>query len=138
MSLKIIKQEVGPWPMNAYILIDETTQSSAIIDPGADAEQLLSAVLDTRVAAILVTHGHADHVGALDAVRSATEAPVYMNPIDARGFNLQFDQALDDGQLISIGEQQLRAGGVGVRQKKESVVHGAYLKKPPHYCGQGA
>jgi hydroxyacylglutathione hydrolase len=109
MTLKLIMLEVGPWPMNAYILVDEESNTSAIVDPGADANRILSSLEGTQVTAILVTHGHADHVGALDEIKSATHAPVYMNPIDAEGFNLQFDQALQDGQLISIGSQQLRA-----------------------------
>ena len=109
MTLKLIKLEVGPWPMNAHILVDEESNTSAIVDPGADANRILSAVEGTQVAVILVTHGHADHVGALDEIKSATHAPVFMNPIDAEGFNLQFDQALQDGQLISIGSQQLCA-----------------------------
>ena len=109
MSLKLTKQEVGPWPMNAYILADEETHTSAIVDPGADAKQLLSLAADTQVAAILITHGHPDHVGALEAVKSATGAPVYMNPADAEEFQLQFDQPLQDGQRVAIGNQQLRA-----------------------------
>ena len=109
MTLKLIKLEVGPWPMNAHILVDEESNTSDIVDPGADANRILSAVEGTQVAVILVTHGHADHVGALDEIKSATHAPVFMNPIDAGGFNLHFDQALQDGQLISIGNQQLRA-----------------------------
>jgi hydroxyacylglutathione hydrolase len=109
MTFKLIKQEVGPWPMNTYLLIDEDTNTSVIIDPGADATSILSSAEGTRVAAIFITHGHADHVGALDEVRSATKAPVYMNPIDAKGFQLQFDLPLLDGQLVPIGDRQLRA-----------------------------
>jgi glyoxylase-like metal-dependent hydrolase (beta-lactamase superfamily II) len=109
MTLKLIKQAVGPWPMNAYILIDEETNTSAIIDPGADAETILALTDGTQVAAIFITHGHADHVGALAEVKSASNAPVYMNPIDAEGFKLNFDQPLQDGQQVAIGNQQLRA-----------------------------
>lgn len=107
--MKLIKQEVGPWPMNAYILIDEDSNTSAIVDPGADANKLLSLVEGTQVAAIFITHGHADHVGALDEVKGATNAPVYMNPIDAEGFQIKFDKPLQDGQPIAVGGQQLRA-----------------------------
>jgi len=109
MSLKLITQAVGPWLMNAYILIDEETNTSAIIDPGADAETILSLTDGTQVAAIFITHGHADHVSALAEVKAATNAPVYMNSIDAEGFKLNFDQPLQDGLLIPVGNQQLRA-----------------------------
>lgn len=109
MTLKLILKEVGPWPMNAYVVIDEDSKTSAIIDPGADAEALLSLMEGTQMTAILITHGHADHVGALAEVKARTGAPVYMNRLDADGFKLEFDIPLQDGQVIPIGDQQLRA-----------------------------
>jgi hydroxyacylglutathione hydrolase len=109
MNLKLIQKTVGPWPMNAYIVIDQESRTSAIIDPGAGAGEILSLVENTRLAAILITHGHADHVGALAEVKAETNAAVYMNPLDAEEFNLDFDLPLQDGQLIPIGDQQLRA-----------------------------
>ena len=109
MSLNLITLTVGPWPMNAYIIVDETTNTNAIIDPGTDAEEIHSQVVGTQVAAILVTHGHADHVGALSEVKSSTNAPVYLNPLDADKFKLDFDHPLQDNQVIPIGSQQLRA-----------------------------
>ena len=63
MTLKLITMTIGPWPMNAYIVIDQATNISAIIDPGAEAEKLVAQVEGTQVASILITHGHADHVG---------------------------------------------------------------------------
>ena len=109
MSLKLIRKEVGPWPMNAYLVIDEDSGTSVIIDPGADAEALLSLVEGNQITAILITHGHADHVGALVEVKSRTGAPIYMNQLDADGFKLECDIPLQDGQVISIGDQRLRA-----------------------------
>ena len=108
MTFTLIHLTVGPWPMNAYIVIDKTTNTSAIIDPGADADRLLSQVEDSRVAAIMITHGHADHVGALAAVKSATKAPVYINPLDAAKFELDYDHPFENNQVIPIGEQRLR------------------------------
>ena len=90
MALKLIVKAVGPWPMNTYLLIDQGTYTSAIVDPGAEAETILSLVEDTQVAAILITHGHADHVGALGEIKAGTNAPVYINQLDAEGFNLEF------------------------------------------------
>ena len=109
MTLKLIEKAVGPWPMNTYVVIDESTNTSAIVDPGAEAETILSLVEDTQVAAILITHGHADHIGALGEIKAGTNAPVYINQLDAEGFNLDFDISLLDGQIILIGDQQVRA-----------------------------
>ena len=109
MTLKLIKEAVGPWPMNAYILIDEESNTSAIIDPGADADAILSLTEGTQVAAVFITHGHADHVGALAEVKAAVQAPVYINQAEAQAIKLAFDIPLLDGQLIPIGNQQLRA-----------------------------
>lgn len=109
MTPKLIKQTVGPWPMNAYILIDEGTNASALIDPGADADTILAQVEGTSIEAIFITHGHADHVGALEEIKAATRAPVYLNPLDAEEFKLDFKVPFLDGQNISIGNLNLRA-----------------------------
>lgn len=108
MALKLIKQEVGPWPMNSYVVICEQTKTSAIIDPGSDADTLLGLVEGTTVDKILLTHGHGDHVGAVEAVKTATGAPVYLHPADAEHFGLSYDQALSDGDVVEVGSHSLR------------------------------
>lgn len=108
MPLKLILKHLGPWPMNCYILVCEETQTSAIIDPGTDPEDLLSGIKKTLVDKILITHGHQDHVGALDEVKKATNAKVYINPIDAEKFDLAYDAPLNDGETIQLGNHTIR------------------------------
>ena len=109
MPIKLITQAVGPWPMNTYIVIDEEKSNSAIVDPGADPDTILTLAKGTNIEAILITHGHPDHIGALAEVKAATQAPVYMNPLEAQKFDLDFDLSLEDGQIITLGNSRLKA-----------------------------
>jgi glyoxylase-like metal-dependent hydrolase (beta-lactamase superfamily II) len=95
--------------MNSYVLACRESGTSAIVDPGADAERILSIVANMQVVAIFLTHGHADHVGVLKAVKQATGAPIYMHPLDAEHFNLTYDIPFVDGMLIRVGNYQVRA-----------------------------
>ncbi len=74
----------GPFQENAYIVVGANSKG-VIVDPGADAEDILRLVeqLGARIEAVLVTHAHLDHMGAVDPVRDALNVPVYLHP-DAR------------------------------------------------------
>ena len=68
--------------VNSYVI--HAPEGDIIVDAGAEPEKILGATR-APVAAILVTHGHADHIDALEFVRRETGAPVYMHPADAEG-----------------------------------------------------
>ncbi len=61
------KIEVGPLDTNCYILIKNN--KCLIIDPGDDEEKIKNAVGENKPLAILVTHYHFDHIGALDYLK---------------------------------------------------------------------
>jgi hydroxyacylglutathione hydrolase len=71
---------VGPVQENCFIVRQKDSGTALIVDPGEEADRLLKAVDELgieKVEAILVTHTHFDHVGAVAPVAQATGAPVY-------------------------------------------------------------
>jgi glyoxylase-like metal-dependent hydrolase (beta-lactamase superfamily II) len=106
--LELQRLEVGPWPMNCYLLRCPETGRLAIVDPGADADKILEAVRQAHVDCILLTHGHPDHVGALEDVREATGAPVGIHPADAERFDVRAEIVLEDGVVVKVGKGQVR------------------------------
>ena len=83
MDIKTL--QVGPIGTNCYLLCDETEKLCAVIDPGGDADRVAAAVQDSGCApcAILLTHGHYDHTGAVAELSARWPGvPVYLNRRD--------------------------------------------------------
>src|SRR5512138_262863 len=79
MALKISTLVVGPFEVNCYLVWDDQTGEAVIIDPGAD-EQLIVKAIDKakcRPRAILLTHGHGDHIAAVSAIKNRYNIPLY-------------------------------------------------------------
>lgn len=75
---------VGQLETNCYIVTNENTLECVVIDPGDEVNTILNYLEGNKLkcAAILLTHGHFDHVGALRGVQEETGATVYMNERD--------------------------------------------------------
>jgi glyoxylase-like metal-dependent hydrolase (beta-lactamase superfamily II) len=79
MALDVRMFTVGPVQENSFLLRPEGGDHAVLVDPGEEAPKLLGAIeaLGVTLDAILLTHTHFDHVGAVAPVAKATGAPVY-------------------------------------------------------------
>lgn len=135
MEIKTL--QVGPIGTNCYLLCDETAQRCAVIDPGGDPLTVAAAVKDTGCApaAILLTHGHYDHTGAVAELQAKwPQVPVYLNSRDQYEGDAYLQQLFppvagtrnyDEGDTITVGSLTLSVlatpghseGGVTLRCK---------------------
>lgn len=70
---------LGALQTNCYIVSLPGRQDALVIDPAAEPEKIKKALGTRQVAAVLLTHGHFDHTGALSAF---ADAPIYIHPAD--------------------------------------------------------
>jgi hydroxyacylglutathione hydrolase len=84
MALDVEMLTVGPVAENCFLLRREGSDRVLIVDPGEEAERILAKLeeIGGTAEAILVTHCHFDHIGAVAPVAEATGAPVYCPEIE--------------------------------------------------------
>jgi glyoxylase-like metal-dependent hydrolase (beta-lactamase superfamily II) len=97
-EIEQVTLSMNGFEVNSYVV--HAPEGDIVVDAGAEPEKILGATR-APVAAILVTHGHADHVDALEPVRRETGAPVYMHPADAEG-KVRDYEPLVDGQALDV------------------------------------
>lgn len=82
--IRIHTLALGAYQTNCYIVHDEASKACTVIDPGYEADAVLNKVrsLGLTVDAILLTHGHFDHVGAVEEIVKATGCRLWMSQSD--------------------------------------------------------
>ena len=83
MAIKVECLAVGELAANCYVVENEETGECVVVDPGAQAQRIVERVGGRKVAAVLLTHGHCDHIGAADEVCAHFDAPLYIHEADA-------------------------------------------------------
>ena len=80
--MQIAVMTLGAYQTNCYLVWDEQREDCVLIDPGYMPEEILKIVRQRgkQVSAILLTHGHFDHVGGVAEIAQKTGCPVYLRP----------------------------------------------------------
>jgi len=105
--IQIERLELGPFGTNAYILADQRTHDSVVIDAPADASIMVEGLKGTSPRYILLTHNHMDHLGALDELRARLGIPLGAHPADSHRLSSAPEILLNDGDAISFGDIKL-------------------------------
>jgi glyoxylase-like metal-dependent hydrolase (beta-lactamase superfamily II) len=106
--MQVTKTTLGPMDNNVYVVVCPRTNESAVIDASHDAARIAEAAAGTSVQYILLTHGDADHIDALQDLRARLGVPVAIHPADADRLPAPPDIELTDGQEIAVGDIRLR------------------------------
>lgn len=140
--MKVETLAVGAFQENSYLVIDETSGESVLIDPGAEPDRLIAAVEQSgsTLKAMWITHAHIDHVGAIAGVKRRWAVPVYLHPLDAtlyrhahtqaELYGLPFDDPpapdhdLADGDTLQVGSLRFQVTHVPGHAPGHVMIHG--------------
>lgn len=97
----------GTWDVDNNVWVIGNDDECIVIDAAHDGRPILAAVARRRVIAILLTHGHDDHIRAVGEVADATGAPSYLHPADRVLWDTVYpvtpDGELADGDVFTVG-----------------------------------
>lgn len=123
--MKFERLPLGIYQANCYILHDEKTNETAVIDPGGDFSVIKSYIEANglKVKYIILTHGHGDHIGALKELKNYTHAIVCIHREDQEmlkssrinltvlmgypDISMKPDKLLEDGDILELGDTKL-------------------------------
>lgn len=106
----------GSWDVDNNVWLVGDENEVLVIDPAHDAGPILAAIGERKLVAIVCTHGHNDHIGAAEAVKNATGAPIWLHPDDRMLWDVVYPELAPDGDLAD--GQDLDVAG-----KTLSVLH---------------
>jgi hydroxyacylglutathione hydrolase len=108
-EVKITKINMGPYNNNGYIVVCPETNEGVIIDTPAEPEKLLNELGNIQVKAIIITHGHQDHLLGFNQITSKVGAPVAIGAGDADRLPSPPQIDVKDGSVIKFGNLEIQA-----------------------------
>lgn len=133
---------------NTYIICDEKTKETMVVDPGGEPEKIIEMldILKAELKYIFLTHCHADHIGGINELKAVKGGKILISRADSEGLyneeislayyinvqnpELEADSRVDDEDLIHVGELELKVietpghtkGGLCLYCEKERLV----------------
>ena len=114
--LKIDSMELGIYFVNCYLIREEQSKSCVVVDPGGHPNKVLKYLEDKGLTleAILLTHGHFDHVGAVKELAETTGCKVYLHsddltlPENYTAGPLYYTHNYDEGDVLELAGLTIR------------------------------
>ena len=123
MAIHVETVAVDGGGMNCYLVENTSTRELVVVDPGSDKDAIIAAIGGRKPVAVLLTHAHFDHIGAVDAVCGQYGVPLYMHEGDApkltdpvANVGASFGQSVTvrtkpsfiaEGQALTLGHMKL-------------------------------
>ena len=117
MDLRVTTVVVSPFQQNCRIVVDADSGEAVVVDPGDEAARILKAVRASggTVKAILATHAHLDHVGAVAEVKDALKVPFALH----RGDFPLLEQLTDHGEMFGMEGLRVPAVEIDLAETRE-------------------
>jgi len=122
-SFKLEILQLGPLETNCYLIADSDTYKCVVVDPADDAEYIMSVLENEKyhLEKIILTHGHYDHIGALETLSRSTGIDVWIHPDDSKMLtdaNANFSTFLGEamtfsGKINYLSDSEQIAIGIG-------------------------
>ena len=125
--MRVERLVLGPLETNCWIVSDAHGGPLVVIDPADDPERIIAAIGEDAVVAVVLTHGHFDHIGAVHEVLAASGAPLMVHVDDAQslaspegtgGAQFGFTRTAPAPDRLLVGGDVIEAGNVHL-----SVLH---------------